>query len=171
VIYVSGRVDRPGSRGSFSFLNASRLVARRAKSRRRGGNFPRGSKTALPHRAHRAKRRPGIVAGGSWARFICLDMPKADPTAAGAATNQNGKYHTRASLDMAPDYVPSYNSNIVSLQSYPGSHVVLLLDFFGGYTPTWGGVNYVRPTNVDNTTIKDLWKRGWRRIICRSTLM
>ena len=60
--------------------------------------------------------------------------------------------------DLVPDYVPSYNSNIVSLQSYPGSRAVLLLDFFGGYTPTWGGVNYACP-NVSNSNIKDIWKR------------
>ena len=60
--------------------------------------------------------------------------------------------------DLVPDYAPEYNSNIVSLQSCPGSSAVLLLDFFGGYTPTWGGVTYPRP-NVSNAQIKDLWKR------------
>ena len=60
--------------------------------------------------------------------------------------------------DAAPDYAPDYNSSIVSLQSLPGSTAVLLLDFFGGYTPTWGGVTYPRP-NVSNAQIKDLWKR------------
>ncbi|HWH72021.1 MAG TPA: hypothetical protein VNT26_21845, partial [Candidatus Sulfotelmatobacter sp.] len=60
--------------------------------------------------------------------------------------------------DQVPDYVPSYNSNIVSLQSYPGSKAVLLLDFFGGYTPTWGGISYPKPS-VSNAQIRDLWKR------------
>src|SRR5437016_5876132 len=60
--------------------------------------------------------------------------------------------------DLVPDYTPPYNSNIISLQSYPGSPAVLLLDFFGGYTPSWGGVTYPRP-NVNNAQIKDLWKR------------
>ncbi len=60
--------------------------------------------------------------------------------------------------DLVPEYVPAHNSNIVSLQSYPGSPAVLLLDFFGGYTPTWGGVSYPKP-NVSNAQIRDLWKR------------
>ncbi|MES2657612.1 MAG: DUF642 domain-containing protein [Verrucomicrobiota bacterium] len=60
--------------------------------------------------------------------------------------------------DQAPEYVPSYNADIVSLQSLPGSPAVLLLDFAGGYTPHWGGVTYARAP-VDNATIRDVWKR------------
>ncbi len=60
--------------------------------------------------------------------------------------------------DQVPDYVPAYNDEIVSLQSYPGSPAVLLLDFAGGYTSSWGGVTYSRAP-IDNATIKDIWKR------------
>ncbi len=61
--------------------------------------------------------------------------------------------------DEVPMFVPSYNSNIVSLQSLPGATGVLLLDFAGGYTPTWGGVYYAKPTGINNNTIYDVWKR------------
>lgn len=88
---------------------------------------------------------------------ICLKMPKADPMAAQVFTNETENIPPLRP-DSVPDYVPSYNSNIVSLQSYPGSRAVLLLDFFGGYTPTWGGVTYTCP-NVSNSGIKDIWKR------------
>ena len=60
--------------------------------------------------------------------------------------------------DLVPEIVPSYNSNIVSLQSLPGARGAVLLDFFGGYTPTWGGVQYSAP-NVGNAAIRDVWKR------------
>jgi hypothetical protein len=43
--------------------------------------------------------------------------------------------------DLVPEYIPGYNSNIVSLQSLPGARGVVLLDFFGGYTDSWGGVS------------------------------
>ena len=87
-----------------------------------------------------------------------MDLPRPRAATAGAATND-----TAQMPPLRPDnealYAPSYNSNIVSLQSYPGSSAVLLLDFFGGYTPTWGGIAYSKPANVNNTTIKDVWKR------------
>ncbi len=87
---------------------------------------------------------------------ICVDMPV--KTAAASVTNETAEMPPLRP-DAGTGLVPSYNSNIVSLQSYPGSPAVLLLDFFGGYTPTWGGQTYSRPTNVNNSTIKDLWKR------------
>ena len=85
-------------------------------------------------------------------------MPRQQAAVANSGTNDPAEMPP-----LRPDneaiYAPSYNSNIVSLQSYPGSSAVLLLDFFGGYTPTWGGIAYSKPANVNNTTIKDLWKR------------
>jgi hypothetical protein len=86
---------------------------------------------------------------------ICLDLPRNE-----LASAEPGETAEIPPLrpDLVPEYVPSYNSNIVSLQSYPGSRAVLLLDFFGGYTPTWGGIAYARP-NVSNAAIRDLWKR------------
>src|SRR6266850_1702734 len=85
---------------------------------------------------------------------VCISMPVAtDPP----ATNETSEIPPLRPGGM-PDYIPSYNSNIVSLQSFPGSRAVLLLDFFGGCTPTWGGAAYPRP-NVGNDQIKDLWKR------------
>lgn len=57
-----------------------------------------------------------------------------------------------------PDLVPPYNDGIISLQSLQGAKGVLYIDYRGGYTSTWGGITYSRP-NVNNTQIKDVWKR------------
>jgi hypothetical protein len=92
---------------------------------------------------------------------LCLGMPPAKAEA--AATNE-----VMNAPPLRPDadatIAPAYNTNlngvaVVSLQSNPGSKAVLLLDFFGGYTPTWGGVPYSVPAAANNATIKDLWKR------------
>lgn len=86
---------------------------------------------------------------------ICLNLPPREPA---SAQTLDAEEMPPLRPDIGPEYVPAYNSNIVSLQSYPGSRAVLLLDFFGGYTPTWGGIAYARP-NVSNASIRDLWKR------------
>ena len=156
VTYVSGELTAPEP-GKFFFLTPP--VGGKAGTAVGVVEFP-ASKTAY--------RIEPTGPGGApelWRRrldeVICLDMPPADPVklqaAAPAATNETENI-TPLRPDLVPDYVPGYNSNIVSLQSYPGSSAVLLLDFFGGYTPTWGGVTYARPP-VDNGTIKDIWKR------------
>jgi len=92
---------------------------------------------------------------------LCLNLAKG-----GAAVVDTNQILEAPPLrpDVEPLLVPSYNTNlngvgIISLQSYPGSKAVLLLDFFGGYTPTWGGIAYSVPAAANNTTIKDLWKR------------
>ncbi|HYG35387.1 MAG TPA: hypothetical protein VEC99_11410, partial [Clostridia bacterium] len=84
---------------------------------------------------------------------LCLSLPLMIPG------NQN-EIETSPNLrpDATPDYAPTYNSNIVSLQSCPGAPAVLLLDFFGGYTPTWGGIHYAKPT-LSNYEIRNVWKR------------
>lgn len=87
---------------------------------------------------------------------VCVNLPL-NPEAPAAGTNEVAEMPPLRP-DLVPEFVTGANSNIVSLQSYPGSPAVLLLDFFGGYTPTWGGVTYARP-NVSNAQIKDLWKR------------
>lgn len=98
---------------------------------------------------------------------LCVEMPSVKA----AAVNTNAAMVDTNQMEappLRPDsqsaYIPSYNTNqngvpIISLQSNPGSKAVLLLDFFGGSTPSWGGVNYVAPAGVNNQTIRDLWKR------------
>jgi hypothetical protein len=54
--------------------------------------------------------------------------------------------------------VPAYNEGIISLQSMPGAAGVLYIDYRGGYTPTWGGITYAKPS-ITNAQIKDVWKR------------
>ena len=154
VAYVSGVLTVPAA-GTFFFLTPP--AGGKAGSAVGVVEFP-ASKTAY--------RIEPTGPGGApelWQRrldeVICLDLPAVDPAKRPAAAVTNG---TANLIPLRPDlesyYVPSYNSNIVSLQSYPGSPAVLLLDFAGGYTASWGGVNYARPP-VDNGTIKDIWKR------------
>ena len=158
VSYVSGVLTAPET-GKFFFLTPP--VGGKAGSAVGVVEFP-ASKTAY-------RIEPTGLAGAPelWKRrldeVICMDLPAVDPAklpaAAPVAAATNG---TENLIPLRPDqvayYVPNNNSNIVSLQSYPGSPAVLLLDFAGGYTASWGGVNYARPP-VDNGTIKDIWKR------------
>ena len=148
VTYISGELSEPEA-GKFFFLTPPP-----------GGKAGKavgvvefwGSQTAYRVEPTGANSEPEL-----WERrldeVLCLAMPVLEA----AATNQMANLPPLRP-DTVPGYAPSYNSNIVSLQSYPGSAAVLLLDFFGGYTPTWGGVTYPKP-NVSNSDIKDLWKR------------
>ena len=156
VSYVSGELTAPEP-GRFFFLTPP--AGGKAGTAVGVVEFP-VSKTAY--------RIEPTGSGGApelWRRrldeVICMDMPAVDPAklqAAAPATTNTTENLVPLRPDLVPDYVPSYNSNIVSLQSYPGSPAVLLLDFAGGYTASWGGVNYGRPS-VSNGTIKDIWKR------------
>jgi len=87
---------------------------------------------------------------------ICTRTPV--PVATAADTNEVAEL-TPLSTDEVTAYQPGYNSNLVSLQSLPGAKGVLLLDFAGGYTPTWGGVYYAKPSGLTAATIRDVWKR------------
>ena len=153
LVYMSGELTEPEA-GRFFFLTPPL----KGKAGKAVGvvEFP------ASHTAYRIEPTGPDGAPELWRRrldeVICQDMPRPEAASAGASTNVPSEMPP-----LRPDseaiYGPSYNSNIVSLQSYPGSSAVLLLDFFGGYTPTWGGIAYSKPANVNNTTIKDLWKR------------
>jgi len=160
VSYVSGELTAP-EKGKFFFLTPPEG----GKAGKAVGvvEFP-GSKTAYRIEPTGANGDPEL-----WQRnldeVICGGMAAAGPEllageAACAECAEHGETHGIVPLrpDLVPDYVPDHNDEIISLQSYPGSPAVLLLDFAGGYTPGWGGVNYARP-NVSNDTIKDIWKR------------
>jgi autotransporter-associated beta strand protein len=151
VTYVAGELTIPES-GKFFLLTPP--VSGKAGKAVGVMEFP-ASKTAYRIEPTGPNGDPEL-----WQRrldeVLCVDMPKAEQAA--TITNETANIPPLRP-DLVPDYVPSYNSNVVSLQSYPGSPAVLLLDFFGGYTPTWGGVTYVAPASANNTTIKDLWKR------------
>ena len=153
LVYLSGELTEPEP-GRFFFLTPP-LEGKAGKA---VGvvEFP------AIHTAYRIEPTGPDGAPELWRRrldeVICLDLPRREPASAEASTNQPAEMPP-----LRPDneaiYASSYNSNIVSLQSYPGSSAVLLLDFFGGYTPTWGGIAYSKPANVNSSTIKDLWKR------------
>ncbi len=157
VAYVSGTLTAPEP-GKFFFLTPP--AGGKAGKAVGVVEFP-SSKTAY--------RIEPTGPGGApelWQRrldeVLCLEMPKLDPVVASAQTNEIENIPPLRP-DAEPDYVPSYNTDlngnaIISLQSNPGSSAVLLLNFFGGYTPSWGGVDYAAP-NVANSDIKDIWKR------------
>ncbi len=155
VSYVSGELTVPES-GKFFFL----APPTGGKAGKAVGvvEFP-ASKTAYRIEPTGPNGDPEL-----WQRrldeVLCMNMAEADPALIQAAAQATNETENIIPLrpDQVPDYVPSYNANIVSLQSYPGSSAVLLLDFAGGYTASWGGVNYARP-NISNGTIKDVWKR------------
>jgi len=153
--YISGELTEPEP-GEFFFLTPPQLgVAGKAVG---VVQFP-ASQTAY--------RIEPTATGGDpelWQRrldeVICVGMPKPIAAVANAATDTNQTSEiTPLRPDEFPTSVPSYNSNIVSLQSLPGARGVLLLDFAGGYTPTWGGVYYSKPAAANNNTIRDVWKR------------
>ena len=86
---------------------------------------------------------------------ICLMMPRVEKEAQDAADTAE-----IPPLDPqdTPDLVPGYNDGIISLQSLKGATAVLYIDYRGGYTATWGGITYEKPS-VSNAQIKDVWKR------------
>ncbi|MCW1883890.1 Ig-like domain-containing protein [Luteolibacter flavescens] len=156
VSYVSGVLTAP-EKGTFFLINppeggmAGKAVA--------VVEFP-GSKTAYRVEPTGTGGEPEL-----WKRrldeVVCMRMEEADPEWLAEHSGCScGKPHEIAPLrpDLAPNHVPEHNDEIISLQSYPGSPAVLLLDFAGGYTNGWGGVAYARP-NVSNDVIKDIWKR------------
>lgn len=148
VSHVSGELTAP-EKGKF-FLITPPLGGKAGKAV--GVVEFHGSKTA-----YRIEPTGPDGAPELWRRrldeVICGEMKEADPELlAGTAEI------VPLRPDLVPDYVPSYNDEIISLQSYPGSPAVLLLDFAGGYTSSWGGVTYSRPP-MDNAAIKDVWKR------------
>jgi hypothetical protein len=151
--YISGQLTEPEA-GKFFFLTPPAL----GKAGKAVGviELP-GSKTAYRIEPTGANGEPEL-----WQRHmeevLCMQMPLRDPSLGGRPDTNETSYIPPLRPGGVPDYVPSYNSNVVSLQSYPGAQGVLLLDFFGGYTPTWGGVVYPKP-NVTTDQIKDVWKR------------
>jgi hypothetical protein len=155
VSYVSGELTAPET-GKFFFLTPP--AGGKAGNAVGVVEFPE-SKTA-----YRVEPTGNGGAPELWQRrldeVVCLEMEPADPAlvAADIKAAADKANLTPVRPDKVPDFIPSYNANIVSLQSYPGSPAVLLLDFAGGYTDSWGGVTYSRAP-VDNDTIRDIWKR------------
>jgi hypothetical protein len=148
ITYVSGEITAPEP-GRFFFLRPP--VGGKAGVAVGVIEFP-GSETAYriePTGEHGApelwRRHLGEV--------ICLGMQPVDESAL-VETAEAPPLRP----DLVPEYVPGYNSNIVSLESLPGARGVVLLDFFGGYTASWGGVRY-SAANVGNAAIRQLWKR------------
>ena len=85
---------------------------------------------------------------------LCLMMPRRDDETATLGAEEIPPLEPQD----VPDFVPPYNSGIISLQSLQGATGVLYIDYRGGYTPTWGGITYQKPS-ASNAQIKDVWKR------------
>ncbi len=154
VSYVSGELTAPEP-GKF-FIIAPPLGGRAGQAVA-VVEFP-GSKTAYRVEPTGLNGAPEL-----WQRrldeVVCLEMAEDEHAVQAAA---EGDDLTEDAVPLRPDevadHVPPYNAEIVSLQSLPGSPAVVLLDFAGGYTASWGGVTYARPA-IDNAGIKDVWKR------------
>ncbi len=154
LVYFSGELTEPQT-GKFFFLKPP--VGGKA------GTAVGVIEFAESQTAYRIEPTGANGAPELWQRHldevVCVNLPKAES----AATNE---FQEAPPLrpDEAALYVPSYNTNrngvaVVSLQSNPGSQAVVLLDFFGGSTDSWGGVNYSVPSAANNIVIKDIWKR------------
>ncbi|MEK7954169.1 beta strand repeat-containing protein [Luteolibacter soli] len=146
VSYVSGELTAP-EKGKFFFITPPEG----GKAGKAVGvvEFP-ASKVAYRVEPTGTNGEPEL-----WKRrqdeVVCLNMEEADP-------EWLAEQIAPLRPDLAPDYVPEHNDEIISLQTLPGSPAVMLLDFAGGYTNSWGGITYARP-NIGNDTIKDIWKR------------
>lgn len=148
ITYMSGELDAPES-GKFFFL--------RPPAGGRAGSAVGVIEFPTSQTAYRIEPTGDNGAPELWRRrlneVICMSMQPVDEAVLGETVEA-----PPLRPDLVPEYVPSYNSNIVSLQSLPGARGVVLLDFFGGYTASWGGVQYSAP-NVGNAAIRDLWRR------------
>lgn len=85
---------------------------------------------------------------------LCLRMPAA-PSASGGQTEEIPPLRP-SEFPNVP--IPDYQRGIIVLESLPGARAVVYLDFQGGYTDTWGGITYARPS-LSNAQIKDVWVR------------
>ena len=81
---------------------------------------------------------------------LCVQMPRR----LAKGTVQTG-HKSRAQLGKLSDFS---QGGIILLESLHGAAPVIYLDFAGGYTPTWGGINYARP-NVSDEQIREVWAR------------
>jgi hypothetical protein len=151
LVYLSGELTEPET-GTFFFLRPP--VGGKAGKAVGVVEFP-ASQTAYRVEPTGPNGEPEL-----WERrldeVLCVGLP---PRIQSAEETTDAVAIPPLRPDLVPNPVPSYNDNIVSLQSLPGAKAVLLLDFFGGYTPSWGGVTYVRPAAANNSTIRDVWKR------------
>jgi autotransporter-associated beta strand protein len=92
-----------------------------------------------------------------------VEHPLSEVLCGGLPTRESGKSHKVEEIPLNPDEFPSlpipgYQQGIIRLQSLTGSKPVIYLDFQGGYTPSWGGITYVRP-NFSNEEIREIWRR------------
>ncbi|MCF7732150.1 MAG: hypothetical protein K9N23_10700 [Akkermansiaceae bacterium] len=155
VSFVSGKLTAP-EKGKFFIMKAPE--GGKAGKAIAVVEFP-ASKTACRVEPTGANGDPEL-----WQRrldeVVCMGMEEADPKVLEEDLALAGEEENIVPLrpDDRAQVVPTNNSDIVSLQSYPGSPAVLLLDFFGGSTHLWGAPTYTRPP-VDNYVIRDVWKR------------
>jgi len=158
ISYVSGRLTDP-EQGTFFILRppeggkAGKAVA--------VVEFP-GSQTAYRVEPTGPDGDPEL-----WQRrldeVICVGMAEMDQAALRADELSQPMDASPLNPSDVGIYSAGYNTNlngvpIVSLQSLPGARGVLLLDFFGGHTPTWDGVDYAPPP-VSNGRVRDIWRR------------
>src|SRR5713226_6514009 len=150
VIYVAGQLTAPET-GRFFFQkqtipgNAGDFV---------GVVELPGSQRAFRIEPTGANGAPELVAR-ALKEVICLNLPL---PANDLANDVENIPPLNPSTFPANLPIPPYQNGVILLQSLAGAIAVLYLDYQGGYTPTWGGIAYARPT-ISNAQIFDVWKR------------
>jgi len=146
LIYITGDLTRPES-GRFFFQRQTEPGL--AGSDAGAIEFP-GSQRGFRIEPSGTNGAPELVAM-PLGQIICLSLPAPDTGSAAEEPALNPS-------DYPDTSVPSYQNGIVSLQSLPGATAVLYIDYRGGYTATWGGITYAKPS-VTNAQIRDVWLR------------
>ena len=149
VIYVAGKLSTPET-GRFFFQKQS--LPGKAGAFAGVVEFPQ-SEAAYRIESNAEPGSSDLVAR-PLNKVLCLRMPS--PSA--GDTNQVEEIPPLKPSDFPTVPIPIYQNGVIVLESLPGSIPVIYLDFQGGYTPTWGGITYDRPS-VSNTQIKDVWVR------------
>jgi alpha-tubulin suppressor-like RCC1 family protein len=87
-------------------------------------------------------------------QVMCVNLPA-------VATSSSNRVEYGPPLKPAdyPDLpIPGYQHGVPVLEGQHGAPAVIYLDFQGGYTTTWGGVNYGRP-DFTKDEIREIWMR------------
>ena len=87
-------------------------------------------------------------------KVLCLRLPRPEGNRALSVE----KIPPLRPDDAVEGSIPEYQNGIIPLESLYGSPQVIYLDFQGGSTDTWGGIDYARPI-MSNADIRDTWRR------------
>jgi len=149
LVYVSGNLIGPEP-GRFFFQKQTRTGV--------AGDYVGVVELPASQTAYRIEpsgpgRTPELVER-PLAAVLCARLPR--PAEAAKSRRKEAAQGIVRKVTDTP--IPPYQHGIIALESLRGATPVIFLDFFGGYTATWGGVAYARP-DVTNPDIFDVWSR------------